>query len=205
MSSFAAACSDWSANTAVESAGWPDLPRRSGHGMPPTPTSAVTDDERLFVDQVLDQAWTRTESKYGPDSKLWHVLAREAICRQKLGYMESLDGFPSLDPRYDVPLPLLTTVDGATVLSQRAQAYTQFVPLHDPDESLSILPIGNSDDPRSPYRFSTYGDWSRGRLHPAPLSRNAVGHLAVSQETLGQPSTANASAVAPTRVGWKSS
>jgi hypothetical protein len=100
--------------------------------------------------------------------------------------MESLDGFPALDSRFDVSLPLLTTVDGGTVLSQRAQAYTQFVRLDDPDRSLTILPIGNSDDPRSPYWTATYGDWSQGRLNPAPLSRQAVGELAVSQQTLGR-------------------
>jgi hypothetical protein len=145
----------------------------------------VPEAECAFVDQVLDQAWRQTQSKYGPDPQRWQALAQEALCRQQLGYMESLDGFPSLDPRYDVNVPLLKTIDGSTVLSQRAQAYTQFVPLHDTDEALSILPIGNSDDPGSSYRFSTYGDWAQGRLHPAPLSRGAVARLAVSQERLG--------------------
>jgi penicillin amidase len=150
------------------------------------PNGAVPDDERAFVDQVLDQAWRRTESKYGPDTTQWHAFAREALCHQTLGYMEGLDGFPSLDPQYDVRMPLLTTIDGATVLSQRAQSYTQFVPTHDPDQALTILPIGSSEDPRSVYRFSTFGDWSQGRLHPAPLSRGAVDKLAVSQENLGR-------------------
>ena len=150
------------------------------------PDGVVPDDERAFVDMVLDQAFRRTRTKYGLDSKLWHEYAKEALCGQKIGYMESLDGFPGLDSRYDVRLPLLTTVDGATILSQRAQAYTQFVTLHDPDQSKSILPIGSSDDPRSEFRFSTYGDWSRGRLNPAPLSRQAVGELAVSQQLLGR-------------------
>ena len=150
------------------------------------PDGPVSDDERIFVDRVLDQAWTRTQSKYGQDSAQWNALAKEAMCRQKMGYMESLDGFPALDHRYDINLPLLTTVDGATILSQRAQSYTQFVPLHNVDESQSILPIGSSDDPSSLYRFSTYGDWAQGRLHPAPLSRGAVGKIAVTQETLGR-------------------
>ena len=52
---------------------------------------------------VLDQAWTRTESKYGPDSKLWHVLAREAICRaENWATWRVSTGFPALDPRYDM-------------------------------------------------------------------------------------------------------
>ena len=167
------------------------------------PSGPVPEDERAFVNQVLDQAWRRALSKYGPDTKQWPTRAREALGRQKLGYMESLDGFPSLDRRYDVPLPRLTTIDGATILSQRAQAYTQFVPLHDTDQSLTILPIGSSDDPRSMHRFSTYGDWSQGRLHPAPLSRGAVEELAVSQENLNrkdQPPRPRAVGREPTRA-----
>ncbi len=150
------------------------------------PDSTVPEDERVFVDTVLDQAWARTQSKYGSDSNLWHTLAVESLCRQTLGYMESLDGFPSLDHQFDVNVPLLTTIDGSTVLSQKAQSYTQFVPLHDVDQSLSILPIGSSDSPSNAYRFSTYGDWSRGRLHSAPLSHDAVSKIAVSQEVLGR-------------------
>jgi hypothetical protein len=144
----------------------------------------VPDDERSFVNMVMDQAWRRALAKYGPDSAKWHGYAKESLCRQKLGYMESLDGFPGLDTQYDVGLPMLTTIDGATILSQRAQAYTQFVTLDDPDQSRTILPIGSSDDPRSQFRFSTYGDWSRGKLNPAPLSRAAVDAITVSQRSL---------------------
>lgn len=146
--------------------------------------------ERKFVDQVLSQAWEQALAAYGPDPQRWHGRAKKRLCRQQLGYMESLDGFPALDPRYNVSVPLLRTIDGSTVLSQRAQAYTQFVPLSQPDDSLSILPIGNSDNPTSTQRFSTYGDWARAQLHPAPLSRNAVERISVSVETLKeQPPT----------------
>jgi hypothetical protein len=150
------------------------------------PGRPIPEEERSFVDQVLAQAWNRTEGKYGSKSQEWHTLAREMLCRQKMGYMESLDGFASLDERYDVTLPWLTTVDGATVLSQRAQSYTQYVPLHNADEAMTILPIGNSDNPQSVFRFSTYGDWSAGELHPAPLSRETVGTICVSIVTFGR-------------------
>jgi len=99
--------------------------------------------------------------------------------------MDGLDCFGSLDEQNDVRMPLLKTIDGSTVLSQKAQAYTQFVPLHDVDSALSILPIGSSENPKSPFRFSTHGDWARGRLHPAPLSREAVERIAVRRATLG--------------------
>ena len=148
------------------------------------PSSAVPESERLLVDQVLAQTWSRTRSKYGSDPQQWHALAKEELGRQKLGYMQSLDGFPSLDQRNDVQVPLLITVDRSTILSQKSQAYTQFVSLHDTDQALSILPIGNSDNPNSSYRFSTYGGWAKGQLHPAPLSRSAVNKLALFHELL---------------------
>jgi len=149
------------------------------------PNAPVPDDECKFVDQVLAQAWTRTQNKYGADTATWNAQACQALCKQKLGYMDGLDGFGSLDEQNDVRLPLLKTIDGATVLSQKAQSYTQFVPLHDVDSALSILPIGSSDNPKSPYRFSTYSDWAQGQLHPAPLSREAVEKIAVLRSTLG--------------------
>lgn len=149
------------------------------------PDAPVPDDERTFADQVLSQAWTRTLNKYGADTSTWNAQARQALCRQTLGYMDGLDGFGPLDEQNNVRVPLLTTIDGSTVLSQKAQSYTQFVPLHDVDAALSILPIGSSDNPKSPFRFSTYGDWAQGRLHPAPLSRDAVEKIAVLRSTLG--------------------
>ena len=149
------------------------------------PTAPVTEEERRFVDQVMAQAWQRTQNRYGPDVTTWQTKARQALTQQKLGYMDGLDGFGSLDPALDIGLPQLQTIDGSTVLSQKAQAYTQFVPLHDVDTAQSILPIGTSEHPQSPYRFSTYGDWAQGKLHPAPLSRGAVETITVVRTILG--------------------
>ena len=68
-----------------------------------------------------------------------------------------------------------------------AQSYTQFVRLDDADKSMSILPIGQSEHPDSPYRLSNYHLWSQGQLHPAPLSRPAVDKLVVSKIALNRP------------------
>ncbi len=149
------------------------------------PAAPVPEEERHFVNQVLGQAWTRTQKRYGPDVTTWQTKARQALSQQTLGYMDGLDGFGSLDKDKDVHLPQLQTIDGSTVLSQKAQSYTQFVPLHDVDTAQSILPIGSSEDPQGPYRFSTYGDWARGRLHPAPLSRAAVEKITLVRTALG--------------------
>jgi hypothetical protein len=108
-------------------------------------------------------------------------LARQ---NQTLGYYVNLERYPSLDPGQDVNVPELEVTDGNTVWSQRAQAYTQFVPLHDPDGALTINPMGLSERPDNPYRFSVYSDWSRGNLNSAPLSREKVDALRVEQKVL---------------------
>ncbi len=150
------------------------------------PKTKVNAEEREFVNMVLTQAWNTCQGKYGPDPKTWNSKAKKIQTQQVLGYMESLDGFPALDEDQKVKLPLLGTTDGSTVISQKHQSYTQYVPLHDPDQALTILPFGNSDNPKSPFRFSTYGDWAQGKLHPAPLSRSAVEKYLVSQITIGE-------------------
>jgi penicillin G amidase len=73
-----------------------------------------------------------------------------------------------------VAIPTLRVTDGGTIHSQRQQAYTQWVPMADPDRALAILPPGNSEDPRSPHRTSALEDWAESRLRPAPLSRESV-------------------------------
>lgn len=147
----------------------------------------VLQEEAEFADSVLANAWKRSSRDYGSDPNTWRTRAIEAQTERNIPYMASLDGFPGLDPQMDVSYPRLKTQDGGTVLSQRAQSYTQFVPLHDTDASLAILPPGPSENPDSPFRFSTYADWARGELHPAPLSRTAVERIMVRYRNLSEP------------------
>jgi len=137
------------------------------------PNVRVTDDEAVFADTVLRNAWMQCQRSYGDDPDAWLARATALRTAQTMPYMGSLDAYPGLDAALNLALPRLKTQDGSTVLSQRAQAYTQFVPLHDVDASLSILPPGQSEDPASPFRFSTYALWAQAQLHPAPLSRKA--------------------------------
>jgi hypothetical protein len=148
------------------------------------PGADLTGEERSFVNTVLSTAWSSAVRRYGADPSVWHLKAIEQVQSEPMGYFASLNGYPSLDPEHDVKQPLLPVVDGATILSQRAQAYTQFVPLHDTDASLSILPFGISERPGSPFRFSTWADWSSGVLHPAPLSLEKVRPLTVRRQRL---------------------
>ena len=151
------------------------------------PKAALSPAERDFVNAALTACWSSATRKYGSDPSTWHRRAVDAVQRESIGYFASLDGYPSLDPDEDVKRPLLRVVDGNTILSQKAQSYTQYVPLHDVDAALSILPFGISERPGSPSRFSTWADWSTGALHSAPLSRSKVERLMAGYRRLCEP------------------
>jgi len=136
--------------------------------------------EREWVEDILADAWRAAKARYGSDPEQWDAHARADVKRRRLGYFAGLDGFPSLDPNKDVLVPALTCVDGNTIASQAAQSYTQWVPMHDVDAALSICPIGQSEVPGSDSRLATYELWAQGRLHPAPLSREAVDKIRAS-------------------------
>ncbi len=130
--------------------------------------------EQHFIDQSLSAAWRSAQQMYGRDPATWNAGAREAVRKRRLEYYESLHGFPTPDRAEALAVPSLTCLDGGTIGCQTAQAYTQWVPLHDPDLAQGILPIGQSERPDHASRTSTLELWGESRLHPAPLSREAV-------------------------------
>lgn len=140
--------------------------------------------EQAYLDQVLAGAWQSAREKHGGDPSAWNERAQLAVRQRRLGYFESLDGFPTLDAAQDLKYPALAITDGGTIASQASQSYTQWVPMHDPDQAQSVLPIGQSEWPNKPSRTSTMSLWSEGKLHPAPLSRAKVEPLVVSRKTL---------------------
>jgi len=148
------------------------------------PKAALTEEEAEYVNLILRAAWRYGKASYGDDPNQWHERGKKALLETKMPYMSTLDGFGSLDPEKDITFPALRCTDGGTILSQVAQSYTQFVRLDDADKSMSILPIGQSEHPDSPYRLSNYELWGQGQLHPAPLSRKAVEKLAESRTIL---------------------
>ena len=148
------------------------------------PKAALTEEEADYVNIILRAAWRYGKASYGDDPNQWNERAKKAMLATKLPYMSTLDGFGSLDATKDITLPALRCTDGGTILSQQAQSYTQFVPMHDPDQAMSLLPIGQSERPDSPYYRCNYDLWQQGRLHAAPLSRAAVDKLAESRTIL---------------------
>ena len=144
----------------------------------------LSPEEVDYLNQVLSDAWAAAREKYGPDSRTWLAQAQKAVVDQSLGYHWSIDGFGSLDPSRDLPMPATRSNDIGTIFAQQTQSYTQFVPLDDADQAQAILPIGSSERPGSRYRTTTLKEWETGELHPAPLSRVAVDRLKTESKTL---------------------
>ena len=140
--------------------------------------------EQDYVDRALAAAWQSARQKYGDDPAQWQRRAREQVRERRIGAFDTLDGFGSLDRDLDMTTPDLSCVDAGTIKSQAAQSYTHYVPLHDVDAALSLLPPGHSELPGNAGRTSTVELWEAGKLHPAPLSREAVDRIAASKAVL---------------------
>jgi len=148
------------------------------------PNAPLTEPEAEYVNLILRAAWRYGKASYGDDPAKWHERAAAGLLETKLPYLSTLDGFESLDQQNDLTLPGLSCIEGGTILSQQGQSYTQYVPLNTVDESLALLPIGQSEHPDSPYRLNGYDLWSQGKLRPAPLSREKVERYKHSHERL---------------------
>jgi hypothetical protein len=157
-----------------------------GRRLDQDPQADINAMEQRYVDRLLAQAWTGTARTRGRgDGRQAAERGREPVANsRKLGFCESLDGFPSVDPALDLPVPHLACTDGATVFSQGAQAYVQWVPLHDVDGAKSLLPPGQSERPDSPTRTINMEGWGKGELHAAPITRPAIEAVVESRKTL---------------------
>ena len=105
----------------------------------------------------------------------------------RMPYQNNLEGLESLAPEFDIVSPLLTAPVVQTIWSQTGNSYTQIVDLSDVDASKSVLPPGVSEDPASPHFADQVDLWVAGDVHPAPLSREAVEKVKVSETTLDTP------------------
>ena len=148
------------------------------------PNASLTEPEAEYVNLILRAAWRYGKANYGEDPAKWHEQGKLKLLETKLPYFSTLDGFESLDEEMDLKLLALSCIEGGTILSQKAQSYTQYVTLKDVDESLALLPPGESEHPESSYRLSGYDLWSRGKLRSAPLSRKKVEKFVTSKEHL---------------------
>jgi acyl-homoserine lactone acylase PvdQ len=153
------------------------------------PKAKFDEDVCAFIDKVLSEAWNAGSTGNERNSRAQEARAaspetRAGARNTSMGWFDSLDGFGSLDSAEDVAPAGITCLDGQTIHCQSAQSYTQWVPLHDVDSAQAVCPIGHSDRPDSRYRTSTMELWGSAKLHPAPLSREAVERIAVERVKL---------------------
>lgn len=148
------------------------------------PKAKFDRDECEFTDRVLSEAWNAGSATGRGERNSRAQGTRDGARNPPMGWFDSLDGFGTLDPAQDLAPRGITCLDGQTIHCQSAQSYTQWVPLHDPDSAQTICPIGHSDRPDSRYRTSTLDLWTAAKLHPAPLSREAVERIATERAQL---------------------
>jgi penicillin amidase len=126
---------------------------------------------RAFLTEWLKEAGNAAAQ----ESSAVHVMPYQA--NERLG-------LPGLDEKLTLRSPPLSCEETSTIWSQHGNSYTQIVDLSDVDNSRSVLPPGNSEDPQSPFYASQVDIWVKGSSHPAPLSRKKVEAVTVSRETL---------------------
>jgi acyl-homoserine lactone acylase PvdQ len=148
------------------------------------PKASFDRDECAFIDKVLSEAWEAGKANERGQRNSPQQGARGASQNPLMGWFDSLDGFGSLGRDRDLPPPGITCLDGQTIHCQSAQSYTQWVPLDDIDSAQTICPVGHSDRSDSRYRTGTMELWGKAKLHPAPLSRNAVEQITVERTNL---------------------
>ncbi len=151
-----------------------------------------TDDVISYIDSNLAQAWrsgrnTITDARSQEAPQRGARGAQEASPGAKrLEYFATLYGLGSLNPTRDVPVPELTCTDVNTIRSQEGQAFSMWVPLHDVDSALSVLPVSNTENPDDDHYLAYLDAWSSGDMHPAPITRAAVEKIAVKSVVLNK-------------------
>ncbi|MFP6837561.1 MAG: penicillin acylase family protein, partial [Pseudomonadales bacterium] len=89
-------------------------------------------------------------------------------------YQNNWLGLGSFAPEHDLDSPPLEVSAIQTLWSPVGQNYAQIVDFSDLDLSQSLNPPGISENPSSPHFKDQLEIWSRGELHPAPITRAGV-------------------------------
>ncbi len=134
--------------------------------------------ELAYIDASLAAGWDTAVARYGTDPAQWQARFSAATAVLALPYGVNLEGFSTLARSDDLESEPLLDPEGTTILSQRADSYSQWVDLFDVDQSRALLPIGISEDPGSAYYAAEKELWEAGTLRAAPLSRAACEEIA---------------------------
>jgi len=99
------------------------------------------------------------------------------------GYGRQQEGFPAWDPSIKVSFGPLIASDGDTNLSQKGDSFTQFVRPSLTDGATTVLAIGVSEHPSSPWFTNQKALWESGQLKPAPQTLAGVQAMGSTQTT----------------------
>lgn len=144
-----------------------------------TPPRMLNSDEAAYVEAILARAYKDvTECMQLPDSNQWQAWYADNVLKMDLPTWTTLGGAPSLTPGVTLQVSL-QAVDGNTLLSASAQAFTQLIDLSLPDGGQSVLPPGASENAK-PGMTSQQVLWETGLFKSAPLTNRGIRDAGVS-------------------------
>ena len=143
-------------------------------GIENQPGFLPTGDEIAFIENSLTQGWNAALAK-GPQES-WTDWYTANVLVDDIPYFQVTEALNALDPATTLSVGPFETTEGGTILSQRAQSYTQYVPLadlHGPLGAGSLLPPGTAEGPGGHWQSQSLL-WETGALKNAFLDRQAV-------------------------------
>ena len=160
--------------------------KKINHDLNINPYYVPTEDEKNYVDSLLENAWTKTLTDFGSNPSEWLENYDQTVY---VKYQNNLENLGTLDANTDFTSPPLICKHTATILSQHGNSYSQNVRFDSIDLSKSVLPPGVSEDSNSPFFDNQISFWVEGELHPSPLSRGIILTEATSTTSLSYPPT----------------
>lgn len=156
-----------------------------------SPVVPLTSDEASVIDFMLGEAYTKVPGSVlvsNSAMQAWYTStiltgSSSAVPSTAIAYGKSLDNNTAWTP-LEIDFGPLIAAHGATNLSQKSDAFTQFVAMSQPDQARSILPLGVSEHPTSPHFVDQQAMWEAGQLKPAPYSLAGVTALGILSTTL---------------------
>lgn len=131
-----------------------------------------------YVDGVLSDA----ASEHSLTGKAADTWFSQNVATKTFDLFTALDAPVSVGQSYTTPA--MACADGGTVWSQVGETYTQWVNLGAPDDAVTIMPPGNSEDLDGPWGTTQEAGWISGDYKAAPLSSAAIDAIAIDRTTL---------------------
>ncbi len=141
-------------------------------------SQALSNEEAEYIDQVLADAY-RQMIGIEPDSNQWQQWYADNHLNIDLPHWTSLEGFPSLDPGTTTSVTV-TTANGGTLLSPKAQSFTQFAEVGT-ENHVTVMPLGAAES--GTYANDQQALWESEQFKLSPLSLGRHFHIGYSSLT----------------------